>query len=59
MNVTARSILAATLLTAAPAFSAELQDAPPVDLGQILQALRGIKEQQLQQAKALKQKALQ
>ena len=35
------------------------QDAPPVDVSALLQALRGIKGQQVQQAKAAKQKALQ
>ena len=35
------------------------QDAPPVDVAALLQALRGIKDQQAQLTKAAKQKALQ
>ena len=60
MNSTARLLLTTAIaLTAFPAFSAELQDAPPVDLGQFLKALHTIKDQQTVQAKAMKQKALQ
>ena len=50
--------LVLTAALSAPALFAQ-QDAPPVDAGQLLQALRGIKEQQTQQAKAMKQKLLQ
>jgi hypothetical protein len=35
------------------------QDAPPVDLKQLLQALKGLREQQISQAKASRQKAIQ
>ncbi len=52
-----RFSLFTTALAAAPLHAQ--QDAPPVDLGQLLQALRGLKEQQLVQAKSAKQKALQ
>ncbi len=51
------SILIATA-TATATLSAQ-QDAPPVNLNELLQALRGIKTQQVQQTKAAKQKALQ
>ena len=60
MKHTKRLLIHATaLLVAIPSFSAELQDAAPVDIGQLLQALRGIKDQQATQMKATKQKALQ
>jgi hypothetical protein len=35
------------------------QDGPPVDVQQLLQALKGLKEQQVVQAKAIRQKAIQ
>ncbi len=35
------------------------QDGPPVDVQQLLQALKGLKEQQVAQAKAIRQKAIQ
>ncbi len=55
-----RSSLALVLATllAAPALHAQ-QDAPPVDIGQLLQALRAIKEQQTTQAKTQRQTAMQ
>lgn len=49
-------ILAA--LIAAPTLHAQ-QDAPPVDVGQLLQALRTLREQQTAQVKTQKQNALQ
>ena len=52
-----RLALSLAIITAGTLFAQ--QDAPPVDIAQLLQALRGIKEQQAIQAKAAKQKALQ
>lgn len=56
-------ILLRTLtLSLAAAFATPLfaqQDAAPVDIAQLLQALRSIKDQQAQQLKAAKQKAMQ
>ena len=60
MNSIARLLIhSAALLVAMPAFAAELQDAPAVDVNQLLQALRGIKDQQALQLKSARQKALQ
>ncbi len=47
----------AGLLSASPLFAQ--QDAPPLDVAALLKALHGIKDQQTQQAKTAKQKALQ
>lgn len=50
--------LPVALLITAAQLLAQIQDAPPPDLSQILQALRSLKEQQLVQIKAVKEKAL-
>jgi hypothetical protein len=47
------------VIAALGANSIRAEDAPPVDPAQLLQALRGLKEQQAQLLKAAKQKALQ
>ena len=55
MNSTARLLASAAVCSLTlSVFAADLQDAQPVDLGQLLQALRGIKDQQTQQTKAAK-----
>lgn len=51
-------LLSLALLASASTLVAQ-QDAPPVDVSQLLQALRGIKEQQTLQTKTARQKALQ
>lgn len=53
-----KAVLALASLFCAGTLAAQ-QDAPPVDVAALLQALRGIKDQQAQQMKAAKQKALQ
>ena len=53
MNFTTRLLAAAAMFTALPAFSAELQDGPPVDAAQILDLLTKLK---LQQQAAMKQR---
>ncbi|MEO7319327.1 MAG: hypothetical protein ABIZ56_10095 [Chthoniobacteraceae bacterium] len=53
MNSITRLLTAAVMLAALPAFSAELQDSPPVDAAQILEMLTKLK---LQQQAAMKQR---
>jgi hypothetical protein len=58
MRLTKSLVVAATLV-ATSALAAELTDAPNPDIAALLQALKGIKEQQLLQVKSSKQKVLQ
>ena len=52
------ALLLAAGLAAAPALQAQ-QDAPPVDIAQLLQTLRALREQQTTQLKTQKQTAIQ
>jgi hypothetical protein len=54
----ALTLLVAASLTALPGLQAQ-QDAPAIDVGQLLQALRAIRDQQTAQLKTQKQNALQ
>lgn len=57
-SIRPRTALLLAALLAAPPLHAQ-QDAPPVDVGQLLQALRTLREQQTVQVKTQKQNALQ
>ena len=46
MNSITRLLTAAAMLATLPAFSAELQDGPPVDAAQVLDMLTKLKQQQ-------------